>query len=336
MDKIKQINQFIGIDVSKKTIDICFLTEEKELYFQVPNHKKGFKSLLSSLKKEGKLILSNALFCVEQTGEYSSPILFFLNELSTNVWLEMPIRIKQSSGVNRLKTDKTDAKIIAQYAMRFKDKFVPWVAPRKQIIQLKKLYALREKIVQSMVRYKSSTSDIDFTQDPEVKNIQKNIYRRVLNELKKEKELIEKHIKEIINLDIELKRLFEIVCSVSGVGFVSAIDIIINTNEFRNIKCAKKYACYSGIAPFEQSSGTALYKSKVSHLANKQAKKALHMGAMSAVATSGELQSYYYRKLAEGKPKMLALNAVRNKIIQRVFSCVKRNELYQRDYRLSA
>ena len=111
--------------------------------------------------------------------------------------------------------------------------------------------------------------------------------------------------------------------------------MIINTNEFKNITDPRKYACYCGIAPFEQSSGSSLFKSRVSHLANKNAKKAIHLGAMSVVTCSGELKEYYYRKIAEGKPKMAVLNAVRNKIIHRVFACVRRMEPYKIDYKMA-
>ena len=76
--------------------------------------------------------------------------------------------------------------------------------------------------------------------------------------------------------------------------------------------------------PTQHSPGISIRgKTHVSHLANKQMKKLLHMAAMSSVATKGELADYYQRKVAQGKAKMAVLNAVRNKIIHRVFACVR-------------
>lgn len=333
MSKNRNFKQFIGVDVSKKTLDICLLDSGKEYFYKIENNKKALKSLFSTLKKEHKTHLPSTLFCVENTGDYTNPILFFLSEISANIWMEMPIKIKQSSGLNRLKTDKTDAKMIASYAQRFQDKFQPWSKPRKEVVKLKKLFALREKLTQSISRYAAPKADLEFTQDKEVMKIQKRTYSKIIAMLKQEKEQIEKQIKEVIKTDKELSRLFKIVSSCPGIGFVAAIDIIINTNEFKNIDDPKKYACYSGIAPFEQSSGTSVFKKRVSHLANKNAKKANHMGAMSVVTSSDELKTYYYRKIAQGKSKMSALNAVRNKMILRVFACVKRNETYKIDFK---
>ena len=105
--------------------------------------------------------------------------------------------------------------------------------------------------------------------------------------------------------------------------------MIVYTSEFESIKCAKKYACYSGVVPFKNPSRKSILKrAHVSHFANKEAKRLLHLAAMSAVVMKGELQDYHFRKISQGKTKMTALNAVGNKIIHRVFACIKKNEKY--------
>ncbi|WP_027420416.1 transposase, partial [Crocinitomix catalasitica] len=102
------------------------------------------------------------------------------------------------------------------------------------------------------------------------------------------------------------------------------------------IKEAKKYACYSGVVPFDYSSGTSVNKrSRVSPMANKSIKTILHMAAMSAIQCEGDLKHYYLRKVAEGKNKMSVLNAVRNKLILRIFSCVNQNRIYQKKFKLN-
>lgn len=328
MNKETNFKQFIGVDVSKNTLDLCVVTLNQKSFFKCENSKKGLKSVIAKIKKECQLEFHKALFCIELTGNYSNIILYYLHEFNANIWLEMPIKIKQSSGLNRLKTDKTDAELIANYAMRFQDKFIPWQKPRKQLIKLKKLYFLREKLTKSIVQYKTTLKDIGFNEDPQMLEFSKKTFKKIIKSIENEKKMVEKKIKELIKNDEELNKIYKIATSVPGVGQITAVEMIICTNEFKTIKCPKKYACYAGIAPFEQSSGTALFKSRVSHMANKTAKKSLHLGAMSAVASSGELKDYYYRKLAEGKAKMSALNAVRNKIVLRVFACIKRGEYY--------
>ena len=89
-------------------------------------------------------------------------------------------------------------------------------------------------------------------------------------------------------------------------------------------------ACYAGVVPFENQSGTSLLKKpRVSFLADKESKSLLHMGAMSAIRLDNDLRSYYRRKVKEGKNKMSVLNAVRNKIIHRVFAVVKNQVPYE-------
>jgi transposase len=333
MNSNKKFKCFIGIDVSKSTLDLCLSQNHHTLFFQIKNSKKEWKSLFSKLKKEHSLCINETLFCLEDTGNYTNPSLNFLAEFGANIWLEMPIKIKRSSGVNRLKTDKTDAKMIAEYAERFQDKYKAWFRPRKELTLLKAMFKHREKLISNLNQYQSPMKDSEFQVSEEVQKMQKKSFNKIIKVLKLELKEVESKIKELIKDDKRLSALYKIITSVPGVGFVTAIDILVNTNEFLNIKEAKKYACYAGVAPFEQSSGTALFKSKVSHFANKNAKKALHMGAMSVVTCSGELKEYYYRKLNQGKSKMSALNAVRNKIVGRVFSCVKRNEQYNINYK---
>jgi hypothetical protein len=70
----------------------------------------------------------------------------------------------------------------------------------------------------------------------------------------------------------------------------------------------------------------------VSHRAHKDLKVALHLAAMAAIRTPGELQDFYARKVADGKNKMATLNAIRNKLIHRVFAVVRDNTMYQKNY----
>ncbi|MEM6845936.1 MAG: IS110 family transposase, partial [Bacteroidota bacterium] len=67
-------------------------------------------------------------------------------------------------------------------------------------------------------------------------------------------------------------------------------------------------------------------------LANKDVKKLLHMAALSAINNCEELRSYYQRKVAEGKNKMSLINAVRNKLILRIFAVVRSNRKYEKNY----
>ena len=130
-----------------------------------------------------------------------------------------------------------------------------------------------------------------------------------------------------------MNRLYEIITSVNGIGLITASYILVTTNEFININNAKKYACYSGVVPFEHTSGTSVRgKNRVSHMANKNIKTLLHMAALVSIKMKGDMQDYYDRKVSEGKNKMSILNAIRNKLILRIFACVNQNREYEKIY----
>ena len=121
--------------------------------------------------------------------------------------------------------------------------------------------------------------------------------------------------------------------SVPGVGPVIATELLVVTNEMQTINEPKKLACHAGVAPFEYRSGSSIRgKTKVSHQARKRLKSLIHLGTMSAIQVAGDLQDYYVRKLKEGKPPMLVLNAARNKLIHRVCAVVRRGQKYDKNY----
>lgn len=106
--------------------------------------------------------------------------------------------------------------------------------------------------------------------------------------------------------------------------------MIVKTNEFKSISEPRKLACYSGVAPFSNSSGTSIFgRNRVSVFANKGLKRLLHMAAMRTIQMENDFSIYYQRKVKEGKNKMSVLNAVRNKIIHVIFALIKNQNFYQ-------
>jgi transposase len=128
-----------------------------------------------------------------------------------------------------------------------------------------------------------------------------------------------------------LKEQVRLAKSVVGVGDIIAMNMVVSTGEFERISEPKRFACYAGVAPFEHSSGSSVRgKTRVSKMANVSIKKLLTMGAKSAILYDPELKAYAERKMAEGKHYFNVVNAVRNKLITRVFACVKGNRTYEK------
>jgi transposase len=155
--------------------------------------------------------------------------------------------------------------------------------------------------------------------------------KKTLTALNKDLATVESQIMEIVGQDENLKQLYKIITSVVGIGFVTAINLMVHTHGFSVMNDARKLACYCGVAPFEYSSGSSIRgKTKVHNMANKKIKCNLHMASITAVKHDAELKQYYERKVAEGKNKMSVLNAVKSKLLARVVSCVNNQKMYVR------
>jgi transposase len=272
---------------------------------------------------------------MEHTGIYNQHLLSFLYSKKAFVCLEAAIHIKLSSGLQRGKSDQIDAIRIAQYAYKNSMELRLWQPKRQVIQQLKHLSGLRNRVINARKQLTvalNETSGFDKNAAYECKKLCKASLKALDEDIKR----IELKMDQVIASDVELKRLFSIVTSVEGIEKVTATEMIITTNEFKDITDPAKFACYSGVAPFEYSSGSSIKgKSKVSHKANKTMKSLLHMAALVAINYNADMKAYYQRKVQQKKNKMLVINAVRNKLIWRVFACVRNNRPYQKNYQIS-
>ena len=300
------------------------------------NSLSGIRSFFKQLKKEPDFELTSSVFCMEHTGIYNNHLLSFFAKEKANVFLESGMQIKQSSGLKRGKNDKVDSERIALYAYKNRDEIKLWQPKREVLEQLKQLAALRARMINVIKQLKTPIKESIQYVSRKTQKQSEQLCKHSLKALEKDLAATNKQIETIIESDVVLNRLFKIITSITGVGTVTATQIIITTNEFKDISSAKKFACYSGIAPFEHQSGSSIRgKNRVSHLGNKTLKTLLHMAALVAASYNQEIKEYYQRKVAEGKNKMSVLNAIRNKLVLRIFSCVNQNKLYEKKYQYS-
>ncbi len=326
---------FVGIDVSKETLDYSVLTQEKEVFHcQLKNSIEGLEKFLQKLTESCMLNdLDKVLFCVEHTGIYCEHVFALMEMYGINLWVESSLRIKKSMGLTRGKTDRIDARRIAQFAYRYQDQTKLWIPERGLIKRLKHLLTFRTRTIDLIKSVKDPIDELyGFVNKEESRRLAK-LHSGTLKALQKDLEKINREIDSLILEDERISYLFSIVNSVSNIGRVTAAVIIATTNEFKTITEGKKYACYAGVVPFEHQSGTSIRKMpRVSHMANKTVKTMLHMSALSAVSRPGEFREYYHRKLKEGKSKMSVINAIRNKLVLRVFACVRDGKIYDKNY----
>lgn len=308
------IRYFIGVDISKATLDwAVFDGKAIILQSQSTNSELGIKTALKLIKALPDFQSAEAVCCMEHTGIYNAHLLAYLHKISLPIWLENSLQIKKSGGLQRGKTDAIDARRIAEYAYRFSDQICLWQPPRPIIQKLSALSALRQRLILVRRQLQQPISEQEgFIAASLQKQLSKNC-QSSLKAISNDLENVDKQIDQIVQKDSRLKELFEWITSVPGVGPATATEVIVATNEFKAICKPKKLACHAGVAPFEYKSGSSIRgKTRVNQHARVRLKSLFHLGAMSTIRMKGELQDYYQRKVAEGKNKMLVLNAVRN------------------------
>jgi len=319
--------QIVGIDVSKSTLD-AFVFKSNHL-FQVANNPTGFVRLLQESIQISGMAKDSLLFCFENTGCYSRALSVFLQDAGIDFYAIDALDLKRSMGLSRGKSDKKDAKSIAMYAWRRRDELVCSKLPGPVIDQLSSLLSHREMLIKQRTALKNASKGHYNTYSDNEFKFLKESQMRMIKQLSEEIKNTEAEIVFIINHNEDIKSNYDLLLSIKGIGKILAFYMITLTHNFTRFTDPRKFACYAGIAPFEYSSGTSVRgRTKVHPCANKQIKSLLNMAAMSSIQLQGEYQLYYLRRTAEGKNKMSTLNIIRNKLIFRAFSVVKRGTPY--------
>ena len=329
-----KFENFIGIDVSKNTLDLSLLTSEAELVeIQIENDRKSIEKAIGRLFKQHGLDPKKVLLCAEFTGHFGNKLIDVAIKLGLNLWMESAYNIIHSQGLIRGKSDRVDALRIAEYAKRFQDKAVILEVGSDQVQLLKSLSAERDLIVKDIAKYKSQLKQEEGFFDQKYFQQKKKRIDKLIKTNQKVLDEIESKIDQLISDNPEIKKNMDRIMAIEGIGKQTALATIVATGNFSKFKDPRKFSCHIGCAPFKYQSGTSLKsKAKVSHRANKNLKRLFHMAAVSTLRMKGEIREYYDRKVEEGKHKMSVINAIRAKLIARIFAVVNQDRDYEKNY----
>ena len=265
-----QIKHFIGIDVSKDTLDLSVVVNGNALsHYCIGNNYKEIKSIVNNILKTLSGSLDDTIFCMEHTGLYNLPIVKWLNNNQGKMWLESGVHIRRTLGLVRGKNDKIDSCRIAMFAYTNRHKIKLWTPPRQVIERIAALLSQRTRLVKARKQLTTANNEQKKFLDKDIMHSLNKYTNRATSVIDKQVKAIESEIIGLIKEDEKLKRMYQIITSVNGIGLVTASYILITTNEFINISDPKKFACYSGVVPFEHTSGTSIRgRNRVSHIAN--------------------------------------------------------------------
>jgi transposase len=320
----------VGSDISKESLDVCLIRiRDKQICHQnFNNNMQGFQKMKHWLKSLGCELEQDTLFCMEHTGLYTRKLVHYLLSRGVAVWLETPLQIKRSIGLVRGKDDKIDSERIARYAFLHQDKAMLVNLSGLTIEKLKDLQANRNRLIKALKSIKTVVKEMLSIDSASGKTLER-VNRDAISGLEKSLQQVEEKMSECIEEDEELQKKYDLVTSIKGVGKVLAITLLVSTHGFQRMEDGRKLACYCGVAPFEYKSGSSVYaKPGVSKFANKELKRILYLVSMNSIQYNSELKAYFKRKVEEGKPKMLVLNAVQNKLLHQIVAVVKRGTPY--------
>lgn len=310
---------FIGIDISKDVFDVY---SPDQGHSQFPNNVKGF----NSFKKE----LSLNHWCVmEATGCYHQQLALYLFDEGIRVTVMNPLVIKRfiQMKLNRVKTDKSDAKMICHYGQE--QKMQLWQPSPEYVEECKQLQTITQLYFKQSTAIKNKLHTLQTRGYKRSKMI--SSLKRQLKSLQKEIQLLETEMELLIKTNQQ--ELYTRLKTIPGIGKKTAILLIVTTNGFKDFESSRQISSYLGLAPNERSSGSSIRgKTRISKTGNPLVRNHLFLCSFTASIYNPQCKALYERIVAKGKSKKLALIAVCNKLIKQAYGVSKSGLPYDKNY----
>jgi len=269
---------YFGIDISKDVFDVM---DSKGSYFQFTNDFKGFKKFI-------KLLSENSHCVMEATGYYHYRLAYFLIENNIRVSVENPLSVKRfiQMRLSKIKTDKSDAKMICLYAQNVDLKL--WQGQTKNQIECLQITRLLSLYFKQTTALKNKIHGEDVLGNPSLLVVRS--LKRSLKHKQKEIKHLEEKLTEIVKQDHQ--ELLIRLQSIPGLGRKTSIMLIVLTDGFERFTSVSELCSYSGLTPIIRQSGTSVNgRPRITLIAvcNKLLKQAF------AIAKSGLIYDETYR-----------------------------------------
>jgi transposase len=319
--EVKMSKNVLGIDVSKLELSVCLLFLSKVKHKSFLNDKSGYKSLDKWLSTHH---LNNVEVYLEATGKYGDEVTDFLYTCGYVVKVINPLQINSFSKamLSRHKTDKVDAKIIAEYGNKFEGiKYEPIDENRKKLRSLYRCNtSLKEQITYCINKLENS-----HLLPKSVKKIWDKTQKHYLEELKHAKE----KMIEIIYESHDLKKDFRNLLTVKGIGKDTAITILAELPRFNSFTSARQLAAFIGLIPKHCTSGTSVVsKARISKIGLKGLRKALYFPAIAAKKFNEYFSTFANKLESRGKKPKCIICAIMRKLVHVIYGILKHGEAF--------
>ena len=310
---------YIGVDVSKRKLDICLFNGESYSHLSIRNNEKSIKEYLKRVSKK------ESHFGMEATGSYHLVLLYVLQKMKYKVSVINPLIIKRFAQMRmmRAKTDKVDSKIIAGYL--YSEKPELFVAKTKLQQQMIQILRAMEDITISIEGYKRRIESL--TIDPNCSQFTLRSIKRIIEHMKRERDKLEKKLSEIVSKNYPQD--YERLLSIKGLGKKTATVILSFFGGFENFENSKKVISYIGTNPSPVQSGTSIRgRGSISKQGNKYLRKMIFMTSLSAMQHNKSCVNLKKRLKERGKEHKIIRIAVANKVMRQAYAILK----YKREY----
>ena len=330
------VKQIAGIDVAQDELVVCLgkmyddWTPELYAHKTFANTAKGFISFTEWVTRLTDVSVP-VRFVMEATGVYHESLAYYLDEQGLEVSIVVPNKISNYARTLTVKTvtDKTASEAIARFGLE--RKLDQWSRPKGLFKKLRQLTRERSQLVDERTVLKNQLHAEQAQAEPYKKSIER-IKKRIILLDKQEKEILEE-LRSLIKTDNEMQQLVILLCSLPGIGILTAATVLGETNGFDLIRNKRQLTSYAGLDVKEKQSGTSVKgKPRISKKGNKHLRKAMHMPALAAIRHDERFKAIFARLISKHGIKMKAVVAVQRKLLEMMFTICKTSTLYDKNY----
>ena len=330
------VKQVAGIDVAQKELVVSLgrmydnWTPEVYSNRSFANTPKGFTDLIGWIQKLTEESIGVG-YVMEATGVYHEPLAYFLEAAGYAVSIVLPNKISNYIRTLDIKTitDKTASEAITRFGLE--RKLNRWKRPKGIYKTLKQLTRERDQLVEERTMVKNQLHAEQAEAEPNVSS-KTRLSRRIafLNEQEKE---IKAEIAVLARQDEEVNKSVELISSIPGIGSLTAVTVLAETNGFELISNKKQLVSYSGLDVKEKQSGTSVKgKPRISKRGNRQLRKAMHLPALAAIRHEERFKAIFARLVSKHGIKMKAAVAVQRKLLEMIYIIWKTGNPYDQEY----
>lgn len=330
------IKQVAGIDVAQNELEVTLGGLDQSLEIKIyasktfANKPSGFAALEGWIKKHADPGVA-VRFVMEATGVYHEKLAYHLSNQGRQVSIVLPNKISNYSRTLDVKTttDRTAARAICQFGLERKLEI--WQKPKKIFKDLKQLTRERDQLIIDRTVLKNQLHAEQAEAFPNESSIKRVIKRIGL--INKQELEIRDEITAIVKTDGELVKKINKITTIPGVGKLTAVIVLAETNGFELIKNKKQLVSYSGLDVKLKDSGTSVKgKPKISKRGNRHLRKAMHMPALTAMRYNKQHKALFVRLVSKHGIKMKAIVAVHRKILELIYTIYKTDQAFDPNY----